>query len=97
MSQPEDPGAGKNPEYGASLHYFLKEPSEESEIKIEILDAAGRVVRALGKKEDHDESGGGKGQKGLPEKAGINRVFWDLRFDKTDEPKLRTQPVTASL
>ena len=28
VSQPEDPGAGQNPDYGASIHYFLGEDVE---------------------------------------------------------------------
>ncbi len=44
-----------------------------------ILDGAGKVVRTF------------KG----PAKAGINRVWWDLRFDLTTEAKMRTPPLYA--
>ncbi len=44
MSQPEDPGAGENPPYGATLHYRLE---EEAEVLLEILDPAGDVIRTL--------------------------------------------------
>jgi photosystem II stability/assembly factor-like uncharacterized protein len=41
-----DPSAGANPPYGASLNYWLgSEP--EGEVKIRILDAAGDTVRTL--------------------------------------------------
>ena len=46
---PEGRGAaGKNPPYGARLQYLLKDaPKEGEEIKLEILDAKGALVRAL--------------------------------------------------
>ncbi len=76
MSQPEDPAAGENPTYGASLHYYL--PAEpEDEVEVAIVDAAGEVVRDL------EEP---------PQEAGLHRVFWDLRYAKTREVKLRTRP-----
>ena len=46
MSQPEDPGAGENPSYGATLHYWLGE-ERPGGVAIEILDADGAVVREL--------------------------------------------------
>ncbi len=46
MSQPDDPVAGENPDYGATLHYFL--PAEvESAPEITILDREGRTVNTL--------------------------------------------------
>ncbi len=44
MSQPEDPAAGRNPPYGATLHYRL---AEAGEVTLEILDVAGAPVRTL--------------------------------------------------
>jgi hypothetical protein len=95
VSQPEDFGAGKNPTYGASIHYFLKSVPEE-EIQIEILDAEGEVVRTLKEKPEDDSEEerrpGAEREKGLPKKEGINRFYWDLRHDRTNEVKLRTKP-----
>ena len=76
MSQPEDPAAGRNPQYGASLHYLLTaEP--EGEVEVAILDSAGEIVRVL---ED------------VPAESGLHRVYWDLRYERTREVKLRTRP-----
>ena len=76
MSQPEDSGAGTNPEYGASLHYRLaSDLGEDNDLSLTILDASGEEIRSL------DD---------LPTDAGINRVYWNLRYDQTDEPQLRT-------
>ncbi|MBE39714.1 MAG: hypothetical protein CL480_00005, partial [Acidobacteria bacterium] len=75
MNQPEDSGAGTNPSYGAGLHYYLPNGlGDDENLHITILDADGKVVRSLS---------------GLPSAAGINRVHWDLRYDRTDEPQLR--------
>ena len=75
MSQPEDSAAGTNPTYGAALHYYLPdELGDDNNLSVMIFEANGEVVRTLSE---------------LPTVAGINRVHWDLRYDQTDEPKLR--------
>ena len=74
-SQPEDPVAGRNPEYGASLNYYLAASRDDLEMTIETPD--GELVRTL---------------KDPPAKAGINRVYWDLRYDTLPRPRLRTRP-----
>ena len=56
------PFAGPNPAYGAAITYYTK---ERGPAKVEILDAAGKLVRDLGP---------------LPQEAGLNRVMWDLRY-----------------
>jgi hypothetical protein len=99
VSQPEDPGAGKNPTYGASIHYFLKsELEEEQELKLEITDSQGRLVRTFPEKDEEDEDANSteEKKKGLPKKEGINRFYWDLRWERTDQAKLRTKPAEHS-
>jgi hypothetical protein len=51
----------------------------EGEVKITILNEAGQTVRSL------------SGSKNL----GINRVYWDLRNEQTQEARLRTSPLHA--
>ncbi len=46
MAQPEDPGAGQNPPYGATIHYRLGE-AQAAPVAIEILDGEGMAIRAL--------------------------------------------------
>ena len=41
----DDPSAGQNPQYGASIHYWLKNPAEA--VTLTIQDAGGKVVRTL--------------------------------------------------
>ena len=60
----------------ALLNYSLKEPAKDA-IKLEILDAHGNVIREM------KES---KGQ------AGLNRVSWDLHYEKPKLVELRTTP-----
>jgi hypothetical protein len=61
--------AGPNPEYGALITYYLKEPpasgdpSGAPEVAIQILDSGGTVIREL--------TG--------PDRSGVNRIAWDLR------------------
>ncbi|MFV1986240.1 MAG: WD40/YVTN/BNR-like repeat-containing protein [Gemmatimonadota bacterium] len=44
--QYDDPTTGRNPEYGASINYWLGAPSEEAPT-IDILDASGSLVRTI--------------------------------------------------
>lgn len=85
-SQREDPAEGENPEYGASIHYYLKE-APEGEVKLSILDASGELIRSLEVAGD-DDSGDSEGEA----VAGLRRVYWDLRHERSEAPKLRTKP-----
>jgi photosystem II stability/assembly factor-like uncharacterized protein len=67
---------GKNPPYGASIHYYLEQNTSEK-VKLIIMDKNKTVVRTLK----------------VPGEKGINRVWWDLRFEKTVVPHLRTPPL----
>ncbi|MDZ7292678.1 MAG: hypothetical protein ONB44_17765 [candidate division KSB1 bacterium] len=59
--------AGPNPPYGALISYFLKDkPEEKTAVKMQILDASGKVIREL---------------KEIPKEKGLNRTAWDLRLE----------------
>ena len=76
------------PEYppaGARIDYYLASPS--GEVKLDILDAGGRVVRSYSSEARAAAPGGrGGGRRGgglpsaLPTKVGMNRFVWDLRY-----------------
>ncbi|MCK5145214.1 sialidase [bacterium] len=68
---------GKNPPYGACIHYYFKVVPKDSVI-LSILDGDNKVIRKIKK---------------FPRKKGINRFWWDLRHDRAVEPKLRTAPL----
>jgi len=94
---PNDPCTGKNPPYGASIHYYLKEEPKE-EVTLTVLDEAGQVVRVLETESEKDlepdfyRREPAKPFK-MPKAKGINRVWWDLRYAKTKMIKLRTPPL----
>ena len=81
-------GATKNPPEGALITYWLPNEVEE-EVKIEIFDLEGNLIRSLSSKPDppyvpegHPDRGPDEEEKGeLTAKAGINRVAWDLRYE----------------
>ena len=94
-SYPNDPSAGTNPPYGASINYYLKaEPKEE--VTIRIVDESRRTVRTLRNETQEDVEPDPYRDEDpkpfkMPKDVGINRVWWDLRFDKTPLIKLRTE------
>jgi hypothetical protein len=71
----DDPTAGDNPEYGASVNYYLKVPARTAP-SIRILDSTGAVVRTL------------RGTN----RAGLNRVAWDLEGENSTQVRLWTSP-----
>ena len=76
----DDPTVGENPQYGASINYYLKSALPASTpVTVTVLDEKGTVVRTL------SDTGA----------AGINRVHWDLRFEPSTEVRLRTSPMYA--
>jgi photosystem II stability/assembly factor-like uncharacterized protein len=79
---------GQNPPAGAVIYYFLKDaPKADTEAKIEILDASGKVIRTYSSTEyntleepaDPDDK---KPEKELKPEAGLNRFVWDLRYEE---------------
>jgi photosystem II stability/assembly factor-like uncharacterized protein len=80
------PGAGEGPPSGAIVHYHLN-GRPKGEIKLEVFDPRGGLVRTLSSKKEPEEPedpgsyspGGGK-QKVLPTEPGLHRVVWDLRY-----------------
>jgi photosystem II stability/assembly factor-like uncharacterized protein len=60
--------------------HYFLKAAPEGPVKIAILNSAGETIRTLDGKKE----------------AGINRVYWDLRYDKTPEIKLRTSPPYAA-
>ena len=59
--------------------HYYLKAAPEGDVKVAIQDAGGNTIRTL------------DGTK----EAGLNRVHWDLRYDKTKEIRLRTSPPFA--
>ena len=78
------PDAPEYPPAGARIDYYLAAPS--GDVKLEILDAAGTVVRSYTSAATGAPQGGRGGRRGgglpaaLPTKIGMNRFVWDLRY-----------------
>ncbi len=79
---------GQNPPNGAIFYYYFKQKPEE-EVKLEILDARGRVIKTFSSKAKEEERpsdlmalffGRGRQRKRVPAEAGLNRFIWDLRY-----------------
>jgi photosystem II stability/assembly factor-like uncharacterized protein len=75
----DDPTHGEDPQYGASISYWLKAPARTAPA-VTILDAAGNTVRKL--------TGSNR--------AGVNRIYWDLEDEPTTQVRLLTGPIHAS-
>jgi len=75
------------PEYpavGARIDYYLAAPS--GPVTLDVLDAAGKVVRSYTNEARAPAAAGRGGRRGgtlpstLPTKVGMNRFVWDLRY-----------------
>jgi photosystem II stability/assembly factor-like uncharacterized protein len=76
------PGIGKNPIPGVILDYYLPEAADSLEVKLEILDASGKVIRTYSSIKDEGFKpfpGGPAPAQVIPAKKGINRFAWDFR------------------
>lgn len=91
--------------------YLKSKLGEKDKARLTISDASGKVMRELECRAPRAEGtrpaagpggpGGGGGGEGGPgsrpceAKPGINRYWWDLRFEQSTEIKLRTSPLYA--
>jgi photosystem II stability/assembly factor-like uncharacterized protein len=97
--------AGKNPPIGAVIYYYLKPAAKteaakdadhkeaeheiKQEVKIEILDASGTVIRKYSSKKtdpldeprDPDDK---KPEKQIKPEEGLNRFVWDLHYEEAN-------------
>ena len=83
---PEEP-AGENPPPGAIFYYYLKSPAQ-GEVKLEVLDSRGQVVRSYSSKDQpfHPPTPPAfpaywfKPGEPLSAAAGMHRFLWDVRY-----------------
>src|SRR5208282_1206287 len=79
---------GKNPPNGAVIYFYLKQ-APKHEVTIEILDAAGNVVRTYSSNKaerldeplDPDDK---KPEKQIKPEEGLNRFVWDLHYEEAN-------------
>ncbi len=73
---------GVNPASGVVVYFELPEIADSIEVKMEIKDANGNLIRTLSSKADEDfksYAGGPSGEPVLSKKDGLNRFVWDMR------------------
>jgi photosystem II stability/assembly factor-like uncharacterized protein len=101
-----DPTTGKNPPYGAAVDFYLKANLGEKETaKLTFTDESGKKLReiecrapkpnAAPAKEPADDDSD-PDPKPCETKEGINRIWWDLRTERSMQIRLRTHPLFAS-
>jgi hypothetical protein len=97
---PEEP-AGQNPPDGALIDYYLK--SDASEVKLEILDRAGKLVRGFSSSDKPEVLNADdlpyptywfRPPQVLSASAGMQRFVWDLHY-APPEGMRRSYPMTA--
>jgi photosystem II stability/assembly factor-like uncharacterized protein len=78
--------AGENPVPGAILYYYFKSAPKE-EVKLEILDAQGAVIKTYSSVKKEADSGPAEWpdvqhlSETLPVEDGLNRFAWNLRYE----------------
>jgi hypothetical protein len=102
-----DPSTGKNPPYGAPINFSLKNNLGEKDLaRLTITDASGKRVREIechapkpgaseAKKPAEEEEYPDNEPAPCETKAGVNRVWWDLRSERSTQIHLRTTPLYA--
>ncbi len=76
------PGQGQNPLAGLIIDYYLPESMDSSDLKLEIVDKTGNIIRRYHNKKDPNfvkYEGGPSEPLLLPSKRGVNRFNWDMR------------------
>lgn len=77
------PFAGVNPPSGMPIYYHLPEPVDSAELRLEIRDAGGNLVRAISSEADASYKayeGAPPKPPVLPKEPGLNRFVWDMRY-----------------
>ncbi|MBV8154727.1 MAG: hypothetical protein JOY98_09920 [Candidatus Eremiobacteraeota bacterium] len=72
--------AGDNPPRGAILDFYQTQ-AQKAPPKLQVLDAAGVVIRTVEGTHDVEKDGKKTKQPWIPNKAGINRYVWDFTED----------------
>ncbi len=74
---------GINPANGVVIYYNVPKLPDSIHIKMEIRDAAGKLVHAFSSKKDDSfkkYDGGPQAEPLLSKKKGLNRFVWDMRY-----------------
>ena len=75
--------AGTNPPTGVSIYYLVPAKPDSIKLTLDILDDKGQLVRSYSTKPDKKFvkfPGGPEEEPLLPNKPGLNRFVWDMRY-----------------
>ena len=75
--------SGTNPPSGVSIYYLVPAKPDSIKLTLDILDDKGQLVRSYSTKEDKKFvkfPGGPEADGLLPNKPGLNRFVWDMRY-----------------
>jgi photosystem II stability/assembly factor-like uncharacterized protein len=75
--------AGTNPPTGVSIYYLVPAKPDSIKLTLDILDDKGQLVRSYSTKPDKKFvkfPGGPEEEPLLPNKPGLNRFIWDMRY-----------------
>ncbi len=75
--------SGTNPPTGVSIYYFIPVKPDSAKLTLDILDEKGQLVRSYTTKPDKKFvkfPGGPDVDALLPNKPGLNRFVWDMRY-----------------
>ncbi|MGB7174334.1 MAG: hypothetical protein WBD23_12375 [Candidatus Acidiferrales bacterium] len=79
---------GSNPPGGVIIDYALKSPSK-GDVTLEIVDSSGHTVRKYSSNKQTQaapsEFPRGRTAESLPNKAGLNRIVWNMRYESPRE------------
>ena len=84
---------GENPPNGADIDFYLKEVPRE--IEIVIKDSEGNRIRTIKKRESEQPMTNTTSQTanpGVVPESGLNRFWWDLRYDPLTQVRWRVSP-----
>ncbi|WP_224485103.1 VPS10 domain-containing protein [Robertkochia aurantiaca] len=73
---------GQNPESGVTFDYFIPETKDSIELKLEVINDQGNIIRTIGSKAPEAFAswpGGPSKPAVLPAEPGFNRFTWDFR------------------
>ena len=79
-SQPDDPAAGDNPEPGAPINFYIGN-SFDGDVSVSIEGPDGQHIRTIEVE---------------TLRKGFNRIYWDLRYESSIPPLLRTSVLEHS-
>ncbi len=78
-----NPLRGVNPANGVVMYYHLPDNEKDHELRLEIKNSAGELVREISSKKDttfEAWAGGPPANPVLDKKEGLNRFVWDMRY-----------------